>query len=125
MKIYFKNLDGMCFFAAFLVILHHAQFFKDINPTPLSSVFSPYLEQAGKMGVNLFFVLSGFLISYLLFAERQATGTISLKKFYIRRALRIWPLYYAYGLIIILVTPFFFQALGINIAPINFREILV
>jgi peptidoglycan/LPS O-acetylase OafA/YrhL len=125
MKIYFKNLDGLRFFAAFFVVLHHAQFFKDINPTPLSSIFSPYLIQAGKMGVNLFFVLSGFLISYLLFAERQATGTISLKKFYIRRALRIWPLYYAYGLMIILVTPVFFQALGINIAPINFREILV
>jgi peptidoglycan/LPS O-acetylase OafA/YrhL len=75
--------------------------------------------------VNLFFVLSGFLISYLLFAERQATGTISLKKFYIRRALRIWPLYYAYGLMIILVTPLFFQVLGINIAPINFKEILI
>jgi peptidoglycan/LPS O-acetylase OafA/YrhL len=124
MKIYFKNLDGLRFFAAFFVVLHHAQFFKDVNPFPLSSVFSLYLIQAGKMGVNLFFVLSGFLISYLLFAERKATGTISLKKFYIRRALRIWPLYFAYGLMIILVTPLFFQLLHINIEPINFREIL-
>jgi peptidoglycan/LPS O-acetylase OafA/YrhL len=124
MKIYFKNLDGLRFFAAFFVLLHHAQFFKDINPSPLSSIFAPYLKQAGKMGVNLFFVLSGFLISYLLFAERKATGTISLKKFYIRRALRIWPLYFAYGLMIILVTPLFFKVLNINIEPINFKHIL-
>jgi peptidoglycan/LPS O-acetylase OafA/YrhL len=124
MKIYFRNLDGLRFFAAFFVVLHHAQFFKDSNTFPLSSVFAPYLIQAGKMGVNLFFVLSGFLISYLLFAEKKATDTISLKKFYIRRALRIWPLYFAYGLMIICVTPLFFQLLHINITAINFKEII-
>jgi peptidoglycan/LPS O-acetylase OafA/YrhL len=124
MKIYFKNLDGLRFFAAFFVLLHHAQFFKEINSYPLSSVFSVYLLQMGKMGVNLFFVLSGFLISYLLFAERKQTNTISLKKFYIRRALRIWPLYFAYGLLLICGTPLFFKVLGINIAPINAKEII-
>lgn len=124
MKIYFKNLDGLRFFAAFFVLLHHAQFFKEINSYPLSSVFSIYLLQMGKMGVNLFFVLSGFLISYLLFAEIKQTNTISLKKFYIRRALRIWPLYFAYGLLLIFATPLFFKILGINIAPINAREII-
>lgn len=124
MKIYFKNLDGLRFFAAFFVLLHHAQFFKEINSYPLSSVFSIYLLQMGKMGVNLFFVLSGFLISYLLFAERKQTNTISLKKFYIRRALRIWPLYFAYGLLLIFGTSLFFKILGINIAPINAREII-
>ena len=76
------------------------------------------------MGVNLFFVLSGFLISYLLFAEKQSTNTISLKKFYIRRALRIWPLYFAYGLILICGTPIFFKLLHIDIAVINYREII-
>ena len=109
MKVYFKNLDGIRFFFFFLVLLHHAQFFKDIHEVPLSSVFSAYLVQAGKMGVNLFFVLSGFLISYLLFSEKMKTGTVSLKKFYIRRALRIWPLYFAYGIIIIAGTPLFFK----------------
>ncbi len=124
MKIYFKNLDGLRFFAAFFVLLHHAQFFKDINAYPLSSVFGAYLVQTGKMGVNLFFVLSGFLISYLLFAEQKYTSTISLKKFYIRRALRIWPLYFAYGIVIICGTPLFFKLLHIDIAPINLKEIV-
>jgi peptidoglycan/LPS O-acetylase OafA/YrhL len=44
-------------------------------------------------GVSIFFVLSGFLITYLLLEERSA-GEIQIKKFYIRRILRIWPLYY-------------------------------
>lgn len=123
MRVYFKNLDGLRFLAAFLVLLHHAQFFKDINAYPLSSVFSIYLVQAGKMGVNLFFVLSGFLISYLLFTEKRETKTVNLKKFYIRRALRIWPLYLAYGLVIIIGTPLFFNLLNIPIDAINYKEI--
>ena len=120
MRVYFNNLDGLRFLAAFLVLLHHAQFFKDINSYPLSSVFSIYLVEAGKMGVNLFFVLSGFLISYLLFTEKKETKTVSLKKFYIRRALRIWPLYIAYGLVIILGTLLFFKLLRIPIDFINY-----
>ncbi|HRD57524.1 MAG TPA: acyltransferase [Ferruginibacter sp.] len=124
MKIYFKNLDGLRFFAAFIVLLHHAQYFKDINSFPLSSVFAPFLKEGGKMGVNLFFVLSGFLISYLLFSEKQKTGTIALKKFYIRRILRIWPLYLAYGLALILAAPMFFKLLGIQTDFIGSREII-
>ena len=46
------------------------------------------------MGVSVFFVLSGFLITYLLLNELNATNTINIKHFYIKRALRIWPLYY-------------------------------
>jgi len=124
MRIYFKNLDGLRFFAAFLVLLHHANFFKSINSYSLSSVFSEYLVQSGVLGVNLFFVLSGFLISYLLFTEKKITNTVSLKKFYIRRALRIWPLYFAYGLIIICGTPIFFKFLNIQIGIITFSEII-
>lgn len=112
MKVYFKNLDGLRFIAAFLVILHHAQYFKSISPVPLSSFFAFYFSETGKMGVNLFFVLSGFLISFLLMTEHKATGSINLRKFYIRRILRIWPLYFAYGLAIILLSSLFFHDFG-------------
>lgn len=47
-------------------------------------------------GVSLFFALSGFLITHLLLLERSATGRVSIRDFYVRRVLRIWPLYYAY-----------------------------
>ena len=48
----------------------------------------------GYLGVNLFFVLSGYLITYLLLTEKNNSGTINIKNFYIRRILRIWPLFY-------------------------------
>jgi len=48
----------------------------------------------GDLGVSFFFVLSGFLITYLLIKEKEFTGTVHIPSFYMRRALRIWPLYY-------------------------------
>jgi peptidoglycan/LPS O-acetylase OafA/YrhL len=50
-------------------------------------------------GVTTFFVISGFLITYLLMQESQRTGTVSLKEFYIRRSLRIFPAFYAYWIL--------------------------
>lgn len=50
-------------------------------------------------GVTMFFVLSGFLITYLLLKEFTKTRDINIKSFYMRRVLRIWPLYYLYFLI--------------------------
>lgn len=47
-------------------------------------------------GVTMFFVLSGFLITYLLLKEKHKTQNINVKSFYVRRVLRIWPLYYLY-----------------------------
>jgi peptidoglycan/LPS O-acetylase OafA/YrhL len=51
----------------------------------------------------MFFVLSGFLITFLLLKEKKMTNTINYKFFFIRRALRIWPLYFLYLLILILI----------------------
>ncbi len=111
MKVYFKNLDGIRFFAALMVLLQHAYGFKhDYSPA------GPFLERCfsdtGRMGVNLFFVLSGFLISYLLLVEKDSTGTISYRSFYLRRILRIWPLYLGYGLVLTFLSPYVFEKLG-------------
>lgn len=53
--------------------------------------------------VTVFFTLSGFLISFLLLKEKEKSKTIAIKKFYVRRVLRIWPLYFFYVAIIILL----------------------
>lgn len=55
--------------------------------------------------VVLFFVLSGYLITYLLITEKEKFGTIAIRKFYIRRMLRIWPLFYAAILLAFLIIP--------------------
>lgn len=74
-----------------------------------------FLFQGG-LGVNIFFVLSGFLITTLCLRELSITGTISLTKFYIRRALRIFPVAYLYIFIILLMCLF----LRLKIAPTQF-----
>src|SRR5882762_2194980 len=48
----------------------------------------------GDLGVSFFFVLSGFLITYLLFKELETQQKINIGQFYLRRVLRIWPLYF-------------------------------
>jgi peptidoglycan/LPS O-acetylase OafA/YrhL len=104
-KVYFENLNAIRFIAAFLVIIHHTEQFKSLLKLP-NHWSNPVIEILGPLGVVLFFVLSGFLISYLLFTEKDVTGTISIKDFYIRRVLRIWPLYFLIVLAAFFVFPF-------------------
>ena len=93
-KIYFPNLNGLRFIAAFLVIIHHTEQIKSISKIENYWGTIPFIGIIGKLGVILFFVLSGFLITYLLLAEENSFKKISIKKFYMRRILRIWPLYF-------------------------------
>ena len=92
MRRYFPNLNSLRFVAASLVIIHHVEsrkhFFKLDNLYQID-----FFEIIGKLGVVLFFVLSGFLITSLLLQEYEEKNSISFKKFYMRRILRIWPLY--------------------------------
>ena len=89
--LYFPNLNGLRFIAAFMVILHHYQFSRAVDT---ENFYGKFVMGIGKLGVMLFFTLSGFLITYLLLTEKEVTQTVDIKKFYIRRILRIWPLYY-------------------------------
>ena len=69
----------------------------------MPSVINTLTVRWGRMGVELFFGLSGYLITYLLIREYSATGRISLKKFYLRRAFRILPPFFLYlGTIVVL-----------------------
>jgi peptidoglycan/LPS O-acetylase OafA/YrhL len=84
----FGSLDGLRGLSIAAVVWHHTQ--------PDGQGVGAYLPAArlGFLGVDLFFVLSGFLIVTLLLRERERSGTISLRDFYARRSLRIFPLYY-------------------------------
>jgi peptidoglycan/LPS O-acetylase OafA/YrhL len=91
---YFPGLDALRFLAALAVLVSHIEQFKQVEGLATFLYFVP-LQRLGAEGVVFFFVLSGFLITYLLLAEQEGTGTIRVDRFYVKRMLRIWPLYYA------------------------------
>lgn len=89
---WFSGLNSLRFFACALVIIMHAHNNMGISHLPQLPEF-PLLFK-GLSAVSFFFALSGFLITYLLLQERTSTNNISIKKFYLRRVFRIWPLYF-------------------------------
>ncbi len=104
-RVYFENLNAIRSIAAFLVIVHHIEQIKFLMHAP-NHWDNAVVVIIGKLGVILFFALSGFLISFLLFKEQENTHTISIRDFYIRRALRIWPLYFLTIALAFFVFPF-------------------
>jgi peptidoglycan/LPS O-acetylase OafA/YrhL len=127
-KVYFPGLNGLRFFAAFSVIITHVELIKEklglphawynqdrvVKNYPLENVINgdipalaPVVGDGGPLGVVFFFVLSGFLITYLLYVERDKMGRISVGNFYLRRIFRIWPLYYFLFIIGFFVLPNF------------------
>ena len=111
-KPYFPNLNGLRFIAAFGVIIHHIEQYKYILHEP-NRWHIPFFDPVGKICVVLFFVLSGFLITYLLLDERAATGRVAVGSFYLRRVRRIWPVYY----LLVFLGLFVFPALSIFYLP--------
>ena len=83
---YFECLDFLRFVSIVLVIWHHTGS-QMLSHSPKNIAF-------GRYGVNMFFVISGFLITTLLLKEKEKYKKISYPKFFMRRVLRIFPLYY-------------------------------
>jgi peptidoglycan/LPS O-acetylase OafA/YrhL len=111
--IYFPNLDGLRFLAFFSVFLFHSFYTPDPRIAASSVYQVPYrLTRDGDLGVNFFFVLSGFLITYLLLGEKKLTGRVAIGAFYMRRILRIWPLYFVVVFIGFVVFPWVKTHLG-------------
>src|SRR5881394_2769913 len=88
-----KELDCLRFVAVFLVLFRHLPALPD-NLTEALRVPAHLLTEAGWARVDLFFVLSGFLISGLLFREHQQYRRIDFKQFIVRRGLKIYPAFY-------------------------------
>jgi peptidoglycan/LPS O-acetylase OafA/YrhL len=93
---YFENLDALRFFCFLSVFFYHSfdTSFGYIRQSEAHQFVRQGLFEHANLGVNFFFVLSGFLITYLLIEEKKQTGQISLPRFWMRRILRIWPLFY-------------------------------
>lgn len=94
------------FFSVFLVFMSHLPYLK-LFPS-LS-----FLQMSGEAGVNFFFTLSGFLITYIILEQKAKAGTFNFKNYIIRRLLRIWPLYYVI-LIFAIASPYLLAIAGIT-----------
>lgn len=97
----FGSLDGLRFLCITAVLWHHTPYWPDLTHITV-------LVSRGHVGVDFFFVLSGYLITTLLLREEAAEGRFSLRGFYWRRALRIFPVYF------LVITVAAFREIGLD-----------
>ena len=100
-RFYHPELDVLRFFAFFFIFIHHSMphdstFYTGMGVAPFLASALAAIGAAGAFGVQLFFLLSAYLVTELLIRERALRGHIDLKAFFVRRILRIWPLYFAF-----------------------------
>ena len=96
-------LDGLRCISVLLVLIAHSE---DASHYPATLAEITRWVPPGTTGVQAFFVLSGFLITFLLLKEKLKHGDVSLKLFYVRRALRILPAYVAFLIVIGIIAAF-------------------
>jgi len=99
-----KSLDGLRAISILMVLLAHA---RPTMPRFLTDNFVFEIVSNSQLGVTIFFVLSGYLITKTLIIEDENTGFIDVRQFFMRRALRLLPIFYLYILAIILLKLFF------------------
>jgi peptidoglycan/LPS O-acetylase OafA/YrhL len=119
--LYFVQLDSLRFLAAFMIVFYHA-FESWVGwygiPWRLATpdgknwnLFGDLFQRFNHnlaFGVDIFFLISGFLITYLLLKEKSEKGKINIPNFFLRRIFRIWPLYF----FIVAIAPFLVHWLG-------------
>jgi peptidoglycan/LPS O-acetylase OafA/YrhL len=95
-KVFFPNLDGLRFFCFLSVFFYHSFYteYSYIKSAPVYKFVKFHLLANANLGVNFFFVLSGFLITFLLLQEKKNSHRIRIGNFYKKRVLRIWPMYF-------------------------------
>jgi peptidoglycan/LPS O-acetylase OafA/YrhL len=104
-RIFFTGIDGLRAIGALTVFIGHLELIKSEFSIP-NLLRIPYFRYtSGHLGVVLFFVLSGFLITYLLLEEKKQFKTIAIKRFYFRRILRVWPIYYLILFLLLFLFP--------------------
>ena len=119
-RIYFPELDGLRFVAFLMVYLFHGGVPSGVLKQVIGTAATDVFRENGGYGVQLFFILSGYLITTLLLREEARYGRIALGAFWIRRILRIWPLYY----LIVLIGFFVIPGIDGQLGTTGFREML-
>lgn len=109
MKNYFVGLDSIRAIAALSVLIAHIEVYKS-HMGLATFLHGGHTYILGKKPLTVFFILSGFLITYKLLSELQCESDIDLKKFYWNRMLRILPLYYLVVALGFFVYPLFLQS---------------
>ncbi|MFN2453684.1 MAG: acyltransferase family protein [Pyrinomonadaceae bacterium] len=109
-RFYHPEMDVLRFFAFFLVYIYHtlprdAQVYLNQGGSVEAAAWASAVVSAGALGVDLFFVLSAYLITELFIREFNNYGRVNVRAFYIRRILRIWPLYYGFLALIVILIP--------------------
>ena len=118
---FFNNFDGLRFIAALLVLFHHAASMMSKNGETFITQLD--LFKNGANAVSFFFVLSGFLITYLILQEQDKKRHVSIRNFYIKRILRIWPLYFLMIIIALFIQPVLIDLLHIPyVMTYDFKE---
>jgi len=119
---HFTNLNGLRTIAFLFVFLQHASS-EWIHGIDVQSGWQGKILRlffvSGDIGVSAFFVLSGFLITHLLLHEKKNTGQINIPNFYMRRLLRIWPLYLAVLIYGFGIFPLIKEAMGLTVTSKN------
>lgn len=119
--VYIPEFDIIRFFAAFMIVIYHSYIaWKGWFGIPGVLSTGDYKSFSGiglhidqflrnlPIGVDIFFFISGYLLTYLLLIEKDKYGKVNIPKFYIRRGLRIWPLYF----FLVALAPFLVNWLG-------------
>jgi len=132
-RLYFPQFDIIRFFAAFMIVIYHSYIawrgwfgVPGIISTGDYATLTPFGFHVDRfiknmpLGVDIFFFISGYLLTYLLIMEKERYGKVNIPKFYIRRGLRIWPLYF----FLIALAPFIVNWLG-DPQPEYWRTILL
>lgn len=113
-KLHFHSFDAFRFFAFLKVFLLHAPLVVAASNPSWMLWMNEHIRYGGGIGVSFFFVLSGFLITYILTFDKKKYANISPKRFFVRRAFRIWPLFYAMVLIALFIPPDFAEHIGFH-----------
>jgi peptidoglycan/LPS O-acetylase OafA/YrhL len=119
-RIYFPELDGLRFVAFMMVYLFHGGVPQPVLARLIGSSAAAAFRQNGGYGVQFFFILSGYLITALLLREEARYDRIALRAFWVRRILRIWPLYY----LVVLIGFFLLPGLTGGFGTSGFRDTL-